>query len=171
MTKHSREPCTSVTRAACSWLCRPAVNNAHKYRNQVNVSLSLLLSVPAPRRSCAEESELFVSWHRAGSPRAVPGWRCRGSAAWQGLRGIWDRCRSCLSPGPSWLSTWEVFPREICAEDSFQWGWQEQPSEELTFREYPLAWPRGLLQAAMSLPRVPAAAWAGLGDNLGKAVG
>lgn len=130
MTEDSREPCTSVTRAVCSWLCRAAVNKAHEHRNEASVSLSLLLALITHRGSCLEESELSAE---------CPGTEQAALELCQaGLCGIWDRCHSPLSPGPSWFSSWEVFPREICAEHSFQTG-----LAGAACREHPLGWPQG----------------------------
>lgn len=52
MTKHSRKHRASVTHAVSLWLCRAAINNGHKYCNQVKVYLSPVLFVVMHNESC-----------------------------------------------------------------------------------------------------------------------
>lgn len=90
MTKHSGKHYASVTHAVSLWLCRAAVNNGHKYCNQVNVYLTPMLFVIMHKESCIKRvdpckvTSHMHAKHRLGAAMSVqPG---------KGLPGISHHC-------------------------------------------------------------------------------
>ena len=125
MTKHSRKHYASVTHAVSLWLCRAAVNNGHKYCNQVNVYLTLMLCVIMHKESDIKRVEdvCKVTSHKQAKHRAVSGctlpWVCslaRVSVVFQSI------AVPVFPQDPASFGMREAFPREICAQGCFQAG-------------------------------------------------
>lgn len=140
MTKHSGKHYASVTHAVSLWLCGAAVNNAHKYCNQVNVYLTLMLFVVVHRESCIKgvKDVCKVASHKQAKHRAVSGcvlpWVCS-------LARVSPLFHTHFSPGPCLILHAGGFPtRNLCRGLLPSWRWQGRHSKQSICIKHPPPW-------------------------------